>query len=142
MVISMQQVLVLNKQVGETPLECMDRFRDANPEYVNVKMTYAGRLDPMADGVLIVLVGDAVHRKDEFSALDKEYVCTAILGVGTDSYDILGLPVRLPGGHVGDCDNQVRDPVSINSESHNQNIFYSELGDPGSRVKPGMTEHL
>lgn len=87
----MQQVLILNKQVGETPLECMDRFRGANPEYANVKMTYAGRLDPMADGVLMVLAGDAVHRKDEFSGLDKEYVCTAILGVATDSYDVLGV---------------------------------------------------
>ena len=56
-------------------------------------MTYGGRLDPMAEGVLLVLAGYTVHRKDEFLKLPKTYECTAILGVATDTYDVLGLPV-------------------------------------------------
>jgi len=82
----------MNKQVGETPLERINRFKELHPEYQGVKMTYAGRLDPMASGVLIVLAGDMVHRKDEFLKLPKTYECTAILGVETDTYDVLGLP--------------------------------------------------
>ena len=88
----MQQVLILNKQVGETPLECMNRFKSGHPEYRDQKMTYAGRLDPMAEGVLLVLVGEMVHRKEEFLKLPKTYECVAILGVETDTYDVLGLP--------------------------------------------------
>lgn len=88
----MREILVLEKQVGETPLQCMDRFRVTNPEYADVKMTYAGRLDPMAEGLLLVLAGESVKRKEEFLGLDKEYICTAILGVETDTYDVLGFP--------------------------------------------------
>jgi tRNA pseudouridine55 synthase len=86
------RVLVLNKQVGETPLECINRFKESHSEYANVKMTYAGRLDPMAEGVLIVLTGEMVHKKEEFLKLPKTYECVAVLGVSTDTYDVLGLP--------------------------------------------------
>lgn len=89
----MVPVLIMNKQVGETPLECINRFKESRPEYQGIKMTYAGRLDPMASGVLIVLAGDMVHKKDEFLKLPKTYECTAILGISTDTYDVLGLPV-------------------------------------------------
>lgn len=100
MFLSMKDFLLLNKQVGETPLACMDRFRVEHPEYQGVKMTYAGRLDPMASGLLLVLTGDAVHKKDEYLTLRKTYTCTALLGVETDTYDVLGLP--LLGGLVPD----------------------------------------
>lgn len=88
----MNQVLLLAKQVGETPLACIERFRAAHPEYVSVKMTYAGRLDPIAEGLLIVLVGEAVHGKDSYNKLSKVYECVVLLGVSTDTYDVLGVP--------------------------------------------------
>lgn len=88
----MKQVLILDKKVGETPLACLDRFREINIDYKNVKMTYAGRLDPIASGLLIILAGDLVHKKDEFTKLSKTYECIAILGISTDTYDVLGIP--------------------------------------------------
>lgn len=88
----MQSVLALYKQIGETPLECIVRFKEAHPEYRDLKMTYAGRLDPIASGLLLVLVGDEVHHKDAYTKLSKTYTCTAILGIATDTYDVLGLP--------------------------------------------------
>ncbi len=90
----MKDVLVLTKQVGETPLQCIERFRGAYPEYKDVKMTYAGRLDPVAEGILIVLAGDRVHDKEQFLKLPKTYECTALVGVGTDTYDVLGVPTH------------------------------------------------
>lgn len=90
---AMQQVLLLNKQVGETPLECINRFKKTHPEYEAMKMTYAGRLDPMASGVLLVLAGDKVHNKESFLKLPKTYECVAVLGIETDTYDVLGLPM-------------------------------------------------
>ncbi len=87
----MDKVLNLYKKCGETPLECILRFKKDNPEYEEVKMTYAGRLDPLAEGVLLVLAGDAVHKKDEFLNLDKEYEVDVLFGVSTDTYDVLGL---------------------------------------------------
>ncbi len=86
----MEKLLVLNKEIGETPLECIERFRVSNPEYIGVPMTYAGRLDPMAEGVLIVLVGEECKNKDKYLSLDKEYEVEILFGVSTDTYDVLG----------------------------------------------------
>jgi tRNA pseudouridine55 synthase len=88
----MEKVLKLYKKEGETPLECMNRFRAMNPEYKNVPMTYAGRLDPLACGELLVLAAEKVHEKETYCSCDKEYRVEALLGYGTDTYDILGIP--------------------------------------------------
>ncbi len=92
----MEKVLKLYKELGETPLARLERFRSANTEYANEKMTYAGRLDPMAEGVLIALVGDECKKKDEYLGLDKEYIFEVLFGIQTDTYDILGI-----GKYVG-----------------------------------------
>jgi tRNA pseudouridine55 synthase len=86
-----QVVLRLDKKTGETPLECLNRFKTDNPEYADEKMTYAGRLDPLASGVLLVLVGDECKKKEKYLNLDKEYELTVLFGFSTDSMDLLGL---------------------------------------------------
>lgn len=85
------QVLIINKNSGETPLECLKRFKVENPEYKGDKMTYAGRLDPLASGVLLVLVGDECKNKEKYLNLDKEYELTVLFGLTTDTLDVLGL---------------------------------------------------
>lgn len=81
---------ILYKKEGETPLECIDRAREEGRIPKNEKATYAGRLDPMAEGLLIVLTGDAVHKKEEYIKLPKEYVVEVLFGVSTDTGDVLG----------------------------------------------------
>ncbi|MFA6430241.1 MAG: hypothetical protein WC229_00495 [Candidatus Paceibacterota bacterium] len=88
---SKQAVLILDKKRGETPLECLNRFKKDNPEYRDEKMTYAGRLDPLASGLLLVLVGEECKNKEKYLGLDKEYVVDVLFGFSTDTYDILGL---------------------------------------------------
>lgn len=87
----MKDILNLYKERGETPLERIERFRKANTEYKNVPLSYAGRLDPMAEGVLLVLAGEANKKKNEFLNLEKEYVFDVLFGFATDTYDILGV---------------------------------------------------
>jgi len=100
----MQEIYTLNlyKPLGMTPLEAIGRFREQNPEYKDVPMTYAGRLDPMAEGVLLVLAGDEVHKRDEYLKLDKEYEAEILFGFETDTYDILGLPKKTVGYGISD----------------------------------------
>lgn len=86
----MQKIILLNKKEGQTPLESLEFFRSKNKEYQNSKMTYAGRLDPMASGLLIVLVDEKIKDKDKFLKLDKEYDFEILFGFATDTYDILG----------------------------------------------------
>jgi len=90
----MQKVILLNKKEGQTPLEALEFFRSKNREYQNSKMTYAGRLDPMASGLLIVLVDDKIKDKDKFLSLDKEYNFEILFGFATDTYDILGKIIK------------------------------------------------
>ncbi len=87
---SKQGILRLYKNKGETSLDCIKKFKKDNPEYEVDKMTYAGRLDPLAEGLLLVLVGEECKNKDKYLGLDKEYELSILLGFSTDSYDVLG----------------------------------------------------
>lgn len=85
-------VWLCNKPVSRTPLEAVLELKKLKPALRLKPVTYAGRLDPMAEGLLILLSGKKVHEKEKFLKLDKTYVATAIFGISTDSLDILGLP--------------------------------------------------
>ena len=83
-------VHLMYKNLGETPNKTILRFKAENPEFNDVKMTYAGRLDPMAEGLLLVLAGDKVHEKDKYLGLSKVYEFEILWGVETDTLDVLG----------------------------------------------------
>jgi len=87
----------LYKKRGETPLERIQKFVKENPNLKNEKMTYLGRLDPLAEGVLLVGSGKdtSQSRREEFFGLDKEYDFICIFGFTTDTYDILGKVVKI-----------------------------------------------
>jgi tRNA pseudouridine(55) synthase len=84
--------VVLEKKRGETPLEALTKWKSINPEFTAVPASYAGRLDPMAEGKLLVLLGDECKKQSAYTKLDKEYVLEVLVGVGSDSGDVLGLP--------------------------------------------------
>ncbi len=86
----MKKIIVLNKKEGETPLEALENFRKKNTQYLKVPMTYAGRLDPMASGVLLVLAGEETKKKEKYLVQEKEYNFQVLFGFSTDTYDILG----------------------------------------------------
>lgn len=87
----MKSVLIIYKSPGETPLMAVEKFRAENPEYQDQKLGYAGRLDPMAEGILLVLVGDENKKRKDYEKLPKEYEFSFIPGISTDSYDLMGI---------------------------------------------------
>jgi tRNA pseudouridine55 synthase len=84
------RVLNLYKRLGETPLERLERLRVQRPEYAHEVLSYAGRLDPMAEGVLIALAGSANKTREAYLDMSKEYVLDILFGFSTDTYDVLG----------------------------------------------------
>jgi tRNA pseudouridine55 synthase len=84
------KVRIVYKKRGQTPLDCIKEVKKASPELGHLPITYAGRLDPLAEGVLVLLFGDECLAKDEYLKLDKEYEVTVLFGFATDTYDILG----------------------------------------------------
>lgn len=89
-------IRIVNKKVGQTPLECINELKKNEPALVHVPLTYAGRLDPLAKGVLLILVGDECHNKDEYLKLPKEYEVTILFGFATDTYDVMGKVDTIP----------------------------------------------
>ncbi len=86
-----QGIITLYKEQGETPLECLERWRGTDPDRQGVALTYLGRLDPMAEGVLLVAVGEENKNREKYLGLDKEYEFDVLFGFQTDSYDLLGV---------------------------------------------------
>lgn len=89
----------------ETPLETIKRFRSiANiPEIVPI--TYAGRLDPMAYGAMILLAGDECKNKEKYTNLDKTYKTKIVFGLETDTGDVFGMlkignPINLDNNKI------------------------------------------
>ena len=59
------------------------------------RVGHTGTLDPLASGLLIVLVGRQYTKlQDSFLKMDKTYICTARLGLETDTYDITGQKIN------------------------------------------------
>ena len=96
----MDTIVLLQKNVGETPLECLERFRaskivEGHTEFVGLSMTYAGRLDPVASGSMLVLLGEECKNKEKYLNLEKEYDVEILFGIETDTQDVLGLITRV-----------------------------------------------
>ncbi|MEI6296732.1 MAG: hypothetical protein WCO84_03755 [bacterium] len=83
---------LINKKAGQTPLEALQFFRNKNTKLASEKLSYIGRLDPMAEGKMIILIGEKENKnREKYLNCDKEYVAEFIIGISTDSLDILGL---------------------------------------------------
>ena len=80
-------VIVINKHEGVTSHRIVQILRRL---YDTPRIGHTGTLDPMATGVLPILVGRAVKASDFLVAEDKEYVCEMTLGLTTDTDDITG----------------------------------------------------
>lgn len=79
------------KPQGWTPLKAVEEFKRKSPEYKDKKISYAGRLDPMAEGVLLLPVGQENKKRKKYEGLPKVYVSEIVLGISTDSFDGLGI---------------------------------------------------
>jgi tRNA pseudouridine55 synthase len=91
----MKKVINTYKNLGETPLQALERVRKTEKISPKTPMTYAGRLDPAAEGVLLLLVGDECKKKEKYLGLDKEYVVEVLFGIETDTQDLLGIITRV-----------------------------------------------
>ena len=83
----MNGVIIVDKEKGKTSF---DEIRDIRKKYNIKKVGHAGTLDPMATGVLIILVGETTKLSDYLMNHDKEYIATLKLGKKTDTGDSEG----------------------------------------------------
>lgn len=84
-------IIPVYKELGKTPLEAIKELQALYPTLNNVPLSYAGRLDPLAEGVLLILSGTLNSERQKYLGLPKTYTVQVLFGVGTDTGDILGL---------------------------------------------------
>ena len=80
-------ILLIDKPEGMTSFDVVARVRRL---YGTRQVGHTGTLDPLATGLLAVLVGRAVKASDFLTEKDKEYRAELHLGMTTDTEDITG----------------------------------------------------
>lgn len=80
-------ILLVHKPAGITSFDVVARIRRL---YGTKKVGHTGTLDPMATGLLGVLIGRAVKASEFLTEKDKEYIAGLRLGLTTDTEDTTG----------------------------------------------------
>ena len=83
----MNGLLVIDKPGGITSHDVVNRLRKITGER---SIGHLGTLDPMATGVLPLLLGKFTRLAQYFSSAEKSYTGTILLGFATDTYDADG----------------------------------------------------
>jgi tRNA pseudouridine55 synthase len=84
----LNDIVAVYKPIGITSHQVAIRLA----EKLGTVVTHTGSLDPMAEGVLVLLIGpEAKKRQAELQTVNKEYEFDLLFGFSTDSYDPLGL---------------------------------------------------
>jgi tRNA pseudouridine55 synthase len=97
----MEKVLLIDKQKDWTSFDVVAKVRSLARSYAQeravegekpkkIKVGHAGTLDPLATGLLIVLIGSATKRQDDYMKKDKEYEVEMVLGVSSTTGDAEG----------------------------------------------------
>ncbi len=80
-------IVSIYKEQGFTSHDVVAKLRGI---YGQKKIGHTGTLDPMAEGVLIVCLGQATKLSNLIISKDKRYIATMRLGINTDTDDITG----------------------------------------------------
>lgn len=126
----MQGLILLNKPSGITSFGAVAKIKRAAHEK---RVGHTGTLDPMAMGVLPVLLGRATALSGLMLDADKRYTATVRLGVATDTDDITGTVIK--NGEVNVTSEQLNNAVShFTGEIMQRPPAYSALKKDGVRL--------
>lgn len=129
----MNAILQFDKQKYETPLQMLDRLRREQSELSGEKLSYLGRLDPLAHGVMLVAVGEANKEREKYLGLSKTYKVQFLFGVSTDTGDVLGLINNVQGVSYDAVKNIEKEILNLRGDHKLPYPLYSSktvLGKP------------
>lgn len=123
-------ILLLNKEPGFTSHDAVAKLRGILRFR---RIGHAGTLDPMAQGLLVMLLGKATRASEYASGAEKEYIADFILGVETDTQDTTGnVFAEAP---VDVTESQLRQALSSFEGGYNQvPPMYSAIQKDGVRL--------
>jgi tRNA pseudouridine55 synthase len=91
-------IIAVNKPCGWTSNDVVQKLKHGCGFK---KVGHAGTLDPLAEGVLLMLTDWDTKRQSEFMGLEKEYLVKIAFGYESDSHDF-GTPLRPAGKIIAD----------------------------------------
>lgn len=83
-------VIIINKSEGMTSHDVVNKMRRL---FSTRRVGHTGTLDPMATGVLVILIGRAAKAAEYLSSDEKGYIATLRLGTTYDTEDVTGTPI-------------------------------------------------
>jgi tRNA U55 pseudouridine synthase TruB len=84
-----------HKEIGESLQDVINRFKIEYNLDSKEKVAFAGRLDPIAFGIIKLMTGEDLKLKDKMCEQNKIYTYTVLESFQTDTYDVLGLITNL-----------------------------------------------
>lgn len=93
---SLEGILLFNKPILWTSHDAVDFVRRCTGLRA---VGHTGTLDPLATGLLVLLLGKATKLSDRLTGMDKDYAGTMTLGVVTDTQDLEGKILRVADSH-------------------------------------------
>lgn len=123
-------IIIVNKEKDFTSHDVVAKLRGILKQK---KIGHTGTLDPQAQGVLPVCLGNATKLCDVLTDKKKEYVATLLLGVTTDTEDMTG--TVLTQNEVTVTEEKVREVVaSFVGKSMQVPPMYSALKVNGKKL--------
>ena len=123
-------ILLLDKEPGFTSHDAVAKLRGILRFR---RIGHAGTLDPMAQGLLVMLLGKATRVSEYASGAEKEYTADFILGVETDTQDTTGNV--LAEAPVDVTESQLRQALSSFEGGYDQvPPMYSAIQKDGVRL--------
>lgn len=87
----MNGILVVNKPYGYTSRDIVNII---SKKFNTKKVGHTGTLDPIATGVLVIPIGNALKVAELLTAEKKEYIAKVVLGYETDMLDVTGTETK------------------------------------------------
>ena len=120
------------KEAGHTMVQTMDKFKKDNN--IDKKVCYCGRLDPMARGQVLLLVGDECKNMEKHLGYIKEYEFEIIFGLSTDTDDPMGILslAYYKEDEINEYCEKIKEYIKINKFSQNFHDYSSKriMGKP------------
>lgn len=126
----MNGILVINKPYGYTS---RDIVNIVSKKFNTKKIGHTGTLDPIATGVLVLPIGNALKIAELLTSETKSYIARVILGYETDMLDVTGTEIKR---NKPSCSKeQIEDVLkSFIGKSNQQVPIYSAVKVDGKKL--------
>lgn len=126
----MDGILIVNKSEGFTSRDVVNKLSKI---FNTKKIGHTGTLDPIAKGVLVVVIGKYTKLCEDLTQTYKEYVATFKLGILTDTLDITGNIIDEKSCNVSE--EEIRSVIASYKGVYNQEVpIYSSVKINGRKL--------